>query len=145
MNKFSSLIAASALLALAACGGSEADTSNSADEFAARINGENPAPAVEATNAPQVAAPLAGAAEGPYAPGTLTDPASSICAANLMGPFIGKEADNSTKLAIMDAAKGAGEVRFVAPGSATVMPDPTNPRLNIMLDATNIIRDARCG
>lgn len=145
MTKLSLLIAIPGLLALCACGASEEQTSNSAEDFAARINGNTATPAAEATNAPQVAAPLPGAAEGAYAPGTLTDPESSVCAANLMGEFIGKEADNSTKLAIMDAAKGAGEVRFVAPGSATVLPDPTNPRLNIMIDNLNVIRDARCG
>lgn len=141
------LIAAPALLALAACGGSEAGTSNTADDFAARINGNNPAsaPNPAATNAPQIAKPLPGAAEGAYVPGTLTDPESAICAANQMGPYIGKEADNATKLAIMEAAKGAGEVRFILPGGANVNPDPTNPRLNIMIDNLNIIRDARCG
>lgn len=37
-------------------------------------------------------------------------------------------------------------LRFVAYGSTgNVNPDPTNPRLSIMLDAQNIIRDARCG
>lgn len=147
MKKLPVLIAAPALLALAACGGSETDSSNSADDFAARINGNKPAsaPNPAATNAPQIAKPLPGAAEGAYVPGTLTDPESATCAANLMGPYIGKEADNSTKLAIMDAAKGAGEVRFVMPGGANVVPDSTNPRLNIMIDNLNIIRDARCG
>ncbi|MFN7158653.1 MAG: signal recognition particle receptor subunit alpha, partial [Erythrobacter cryptus] len=37
-------------------------------------------------------------------------------------------------------------LRFVAYGTpGFVNPDPTNPRLSIMLDAQNIIRDARCG
>jgi len=36
-------------------------------------------------------------------------------------------------------------LRFVVFGSGDVNPDATNPRLSIMLDAQNIIRDARCG
>jgi hypothetical protein len=149
MKKFAFPVAVSLAIMLAACGGGEEDSSNSADDFAARINGEGGAPAVDATNAPVKAEPLPGAAEGAYTPGTLTDPNSSVCGANLMGPFIGKEADSSTRLAVMDAVreagKDAGNVRFVAPGSATVQPDPTNPRLNLMIDNLGVIRDARCG
>jgi hypothetical protein len=45
----------------------------------------------------------------------------------------------------MEVVGGANEVRFVPAGSPYVKPDATNPRLNLMLDAQNIIRDARCG
>ena len=62
-----------------------------------------------------------------------------------MGNFIGKPADEATRAAILVAATGAREVRFVPPGSDYIRPDPTNPRLNLMLDNTGIIRDARCG
>ena len=134
------------LVALAACGASQEDNSANADDFAARINGggqDGPAP--EATNTPTIAQPLPGAAEGVFAPGTATDPESSTCKANLMGDFIGKQADEATRSAITVAAAGASEVRFVTPGGATINPDATNPRLNIMIDNLGIIRDARCG
>lgn len=142
------LLASAILFTLAACNAGADEGSNSADDFASRINGGKPAaasPNVEATIAPTIAQPLPGAAPGPYVPGTLTDPQSSICAANLMEPFIGKPADEATRNAILEAATGAGSVRFVLPGSAVVNPDPTSPRLSIMIDNLNIIRDARCG
>jgi hypothetical protein len=44
----------------------------------------------------------------------------------------------------MDKAS-AQEVRFVKPGRVSVNPDPTNPRLSVMLDKQGIIRDVRCG
>ena len=143
MTKRSALIAVPALLALAACGGSADDTGNSADDFAARTNGGQPDPG--ATVAPTVPQPLEGAAPGAFAAGTQTDPQSATCAANRMGNFIGKPADEATRAAILVAATGAREVRFVPPGSDYIRPDPTNPRLNLMLDNTGIIRDARCG
>ena len=52
-------------------------------------------------------------------------------------------------LMIAEIAKVLGRsdnLRFVLYGSnVSVNPDPTNPRLSLMLDAQNIIRDARCG
>ena len=143
MTKFAVVIAVPALFALAACGGNETDTSEGADDFAARINGSGPRP--EATVAPTVAQPLEGAAPGAYAPGTATDPMSSNCAATAMGPFLGREADEANRAAIMVAAAGASEVRFVPPGSAYIQPDPTSSRLNLMIDNLGILRDARCG
>lgn len=149
MIRFSAALMSAACLCLAACGERPASDANSADDFAARINGgekASPAPVVKATNAPTVAQPLPGAVEGAYVPGTLTDPQSSTCGANLMGGFIGQQADDATRTAVMEAASGnAQSVRFVLPGSTTVNPDPANPRLSIMIDNLNVIRDARCG
>lgn len=141
MNKIAVIIAM--LFALAGCGGNTDDSSNSADDFAARINGAQPNP--QATVAPTVAEPLEGAAPGAFAPGTATDPQSAGCNANLMGPYIGKAADEPTRIAIQTAAAGASEVRFVAPGGEYIRPDPTSPRLNLMIDNLGVIRDARCG
>jgi hypothetical protein len=139
-----------AAITLGACGSNSDQPANDADSFAARIgSGEAvsaPPPNPAATVAPRVAAPLPGAAPGPFAPGTLTDPASANCGANLMGPFIGKLADQPTRVEIITALGRNDNLRFVPFGSiGTVNPDPTNPRLSIMLDAQNIIRDARCG
>lgn len=149
MNKITAILISSAFLCLTACGQTAESGSNSADDFAARINGdEKPAtaPVVNATNAPTIAAPLPNAAEGAFSPGTMTDPESSTCGANAMGEFIGKPADNAVRQAVIDAASGkAASVRFVLPGSATVNPDPTNPRLSMMIDNLGVIRDARCG
>jgi len=156
MNKTHAILAGFVCLSLVACDAGNRSGSNSADDFAARINGGKPiAQKVEPTDAPTVAAPLPGAVTQPvatpgaqqetYVPGTMADPQSSICAANAMGPFIDKLADDATRKAILEAASGAGSVRFVLPGSAIVQPDPTSTRLSIMIDNLNIIRDARCG
>lgn len=139
-------------LSLAACGSEPEQPGNDAENFAARIGagdaaatpGASPAPA--ATIAPTVVTPLPGAAPGPFARGTLTDPASRTCGAQLMGPFIGKLADQATRAEIAKTLGRTSNLRFVASGSGiNVNPDPTNPRLSIMLDAQKIIRDARCG
>ncbi|ANK13481.1 hypothetical protein [Erythrobacter neustonensis] len=140
-----------AALALTACDSAPATPGNDADSFAQRIGQPGTAPAASspvanATNAPQVAAPLPGAAPGAFARGTLTDPAAANCGAPLMAPFIGRPADQPTRAEIAGALGRTDNLRFVAFGStATVNPDPTNPRLSIMLDGQNIIRDARCG
>lgn len=157
MTKPSMLLILPLCLVFAACGATEpSNTSDVAEDFSARINGgqgsqsQTPRPtADEAADtpvaAPTVAQALPQAAEGAFTPGTATDPNSATCAANVMGPFIGKQADDATRAAILTAAAGASEVRFIPHGSPFVRPDPTNPRLNLMLDNLGIIRDARCG
>jgi hypothetical protein len=139
-----------ATLALAACSSepAPADPAAEADAFAQRIaaNTPTPAPSAAATAAPRIAQPLPGAAPGPFIPGTATDPAAATCGANRMGPFIGKLADEATRLEIVKTLGRSDNLRFVAfGGGGFINPDPTNPRLNLMLDAQNIIRDARCG
>ncbi|MEM7778793.1 MAG: hypothetical protein AAF697_00210 [Pseudomonadota bacterium] len=159
MNKPTLLIVLSSALALAACGASEpTDTDAVAEDFSARINGAGAQPPVpqtaQAQNAqstaaapapPTLAEPLPQAATGAFSPGTATDPASSICGANLMGPFLGRTADDATRAAVLETASSVQEVRFIPAGSPYVRPDSTNPRLNLMLDNLGIIRDARCG
>ncbi len=149
MTKFAVILAIPALLALSACGGSEPDTSNSADDFAARINGGATAPASGApapadSLPPQVAQAQPNAAPGMFEPGSATDPATETCSANRMGPFMGRVADEATRAQIQQAAVNASAIRFLEPGSGLVA-DVTNPRLNLMLDNTGTIRDARCG
>lgn len=150
-------IAGSVLLILAACGSdpnADANANAAAEDFAARINGvgdganNNPPTTGDTPRAvasPTVAAPLPDAAEGAFAAGTATDPASTTCGANKMGPFVGQVADVRTRIDIEDVAGPGREIRFLRPGGAFVQPDATNPRLNIMLDSQDIIRDARCG
>lgn len=147
MTKLSTTVVAAIFLAVAACGGpaEQTDTEQVADDFAARINGNKSPPVPQGTVAPTVAEPLENAAEGPYVPGTATDPESATCGANEMGQFLGQTATDDVQLAIINVIDGANEVRFVPAGSDFIRPDPTNPRLNIMLDPSNIIRDARCG
>ncbi len=146
MNRITTIIAVAGLAMLSACsGGTEEDTSNEADDFAARINGDGTPAAAPGDQAPRIAQPLPNAAPGAFAPGTATDPASENCGANRMGQFLGKAADDSTRNAIMEVASDINQIRFIAPGSDNIVPDPTNPRLNIMLDSAGIIRDARCG
>jgi hypothetical protein len=137
-----------AALALTACGSEPEKPGNDAESFAQRIGkGEaTPTPNPSATATPVVATTLPGAAPGAFAKGTLTDPAAKTCGAPLMGPFIGKLADQPTRLEIVKVLGRTDNLRFVTYGSTgNVNPDPTNPRLSVMLDAQNIIRDARCG
>jgi len=146
MNKVFVILVCPLLAALVACGANPEGDSNSAKDFAARINGGSDKVAPEAVNAPSVAAPLPSATNGSIVPGTMADPASSVCGANLMGPFIDQKYDDAVRSQIVEAAaNNAGGVRFVLPGSVTVKPDPNNPRLSIMIDNLGIIRDARCG
>ena len=143
---------ATAALALSACSSEPEQPQNDAESFAARIGGSDAtrgpdaAPAPAATAIPTVATTLPGAAPGPFAKGTLTDPAAKTCGAPLMGGFIGKLADQTTRAEIAQMLGRTDNLRFVAFGSGlNINPDATNPRLSIMLDAQNIIRDARCG
>lgn len=144
---FRALPFALAAVALTACGNEPAQPDNDADSFAARIGkGEaSPTPGPAATATPTIATPLPGAAPGAFAKGTLTDPASQNCGAPLMAPFIGKLADQPTRAEIAKTLGRTNNLRFVVFGSGDVNPDATNPRLSLMLDAQNIIRDARCG
>lgn len=148
MTKLSpALLALPLALALAACGSDPAPAGNDAESFAARINqnaGASPTP--QGTVAPTIAEPKPGAAPGVFAPGTQTDPAAKTCGANLMGPFIGRPADQPTRAEIAKLLGRTDNLRFVTYGSGGyVNPDPTNPRLSLMLDESGIIRDARCG
>lgn len=139
-----------AALTLAACGNEPAKPGEDAKSFAERIGqGDTPPPVAGslpgATATPTIAKPLPGAAPGPFARGTLTDPAAKTCGAPLMASFIGKLADQLTRAEIAKTLGRTDNLRFVAYGSGQVNPDPTNPRLSIMLDGQGIIRDARCG
>ena len=139
-------------LALAACSNApDAETqaaTNEADEFAKRINGTKSEPVktaqAEPMAAPTVAQPIENIATGGYAAGTATDP-NSACNANAFGEFIGREPDAEVRAAIQAAASDLSEVRFIAPGGQYIKPDPTNPRLNVMIAVDGIIRDIRCG
>ncbi|QFT77764.1 hypothetical protein [Erythrobacter sp. THAF29] len=150
MNSLTVLSLPIAFLILTACG-SDPDVargSNAADDFAARINGQGGkgAPLTQQDpQAPTVAEPLPDAAEGVYVPGTATDPQAATCDANRMGPFIGRVADATTRSDIGATAVPGREIRFLHPGAESVDPDPSSPRLNLMLDGQDIIRDARCG
>lgn len=134
-----------AAFALTACGSEPEQPANDADSFAARIGKPEATPNPAATVAPTIATPLPGAAPGAFAKGTLTDPASQKCGAPLMGPFIGKLADQATRAEIAKVLGRTDNLRFVIYGSGDVNPDATNPQLSLMLDEQNIIRDARCG
>lgn len=141
-------LAASAFFVLSACAGeADSETSDTTADFAARINGDggSSASAPATPQAPRIAEPIPGAAPGAFVPGTLTDPQSANCGANRMGSFIGQQASDPVRAAVMEAAGDNENVRFVLPGSDNVEPDATSARLNLMLDGEGIIRDARCG
>lgn len=135
-----------ALAMLAACGGAE-EQSESAEDYAARINGTAPIAAATGPapqGSPNVATPLPGAAPGPLEPRTPTDPASSACGATKAAEFLGQADSAQIRQRIAELASPRGGVRFVRPGEPTTQ-DFNNNRLNVMYDAGGIIRDFRCG
>ncbi len=123
------------LLALCACGQAPApeappDPEAEAQAFAARIGG---APVQDkAPQAPQIAPPLQELDWG-------------ACGEARVGIFLGRVANAPTRAEIFALVGQRNEVRFVRPGSVLLSPDPANPRLNLLLDSQDIIRDARCG
>lgn len=141
MNRISTKFAATSLLALAACGNQVGEApSNSAEDFAARINGGE-------ANGAQGAAPPTPAANLPVSvsgPGTHTDP-DAACGAAQLASYVGREADKATRDEIMELVPDPSQVRFVLPRGVSGAPDPANPRLNVTLGDGDIIRDIRCG
>lgn len=146
MNLFPIATLTLMLGALAACAPEQSDN-ESVDEYAARVGGgtaeagQSPARQVP----PKIAQPKPGAAPGAFAAGTATDPAASRCGAPKVAPFLGRKADEATRARILAAVAPQENVRFVEPGAVNIMPDPASSRLNVMIDTTGVIRDARCG
>ena len=96
-----------------------------------------PQPAVTATTLP-------GAAPGPYEPNTQTDPRAASCGATKAAPFLGREATDAVRQDLTSTVAPVRAIRFQPPGSEES--DDVRPnRLNVMLDAGNVIRDLRCG
>jgi len=146
-RKFSapSLLSLPVLLLMTACGGPP-QQSETAEEYAARINGT--AQQGQAAPGPQTAAnvatPLPGAATGPMENGTQTDPAASACGATSVAEYLGQSDTSEIRQAINDRAQARGGIRFIRPGEDQTQ-DFNNNRLNVMFDANGVIRDFRCG
>lgn len=135
-----------AFVLLAGCGGA-AEQSETAEEYAARINGTAPIAAAAGPapqGSPNVSAPLPGAAPGPVEPRTPTDPASSSCGATAAAEFLGQANSAPLRQQIAEKSQPRGGLRFIRPGEAQTQ-DFNNNRLNVMLDAGGVIRDFRCG
>ena len=153
-------------LALAACGSSSGET-ESADEFAARVNAGasgQPVPTAPAApsdsgttdpapgpaQAPQtparIAEPKPGAApiQAPFEPGTLTDPKAAECGATKMATFLSQTYSEQLFNVISAQVPANSPVRIVRPDTAVTQDHRPN-RLNVMLDRNDVIRDFRCG
>jgi len=70
--------------------------------------------------------------------------AMAKCDAQKIKPFYGKPDSPEIRYAILAAIAPKSNVRYLKPGS-NLAPDPESDRLNVMIDVTEIIRDARCG
>ena len=144
MNVFGKLATFAAVIIVKGCSEpEEVDTEAVAEEFSERINGDNAT--APASAQPTVVPPQAPSNGSANSSGLASNQYSATCDANKAAPFIGKVADESTRLEIMSVAGGASDVRFITPGADYVEPDANNPRLNLLLDQNDIIRDARCG
>lgn len=133
------LLALAAFAMLAACG-EQSKTSENADDSAALVNGQQSG----TPTAPRTATPLPGAAPGPMEPGTQTDPASANCGAVQTASYLGREATQDVRAELASAATSADTIRFRMPDTVVTQDRRTN-RLNVMMDASGIIRDLRCG
>ena len=132
---------------LSACGQGDRQ-GETADDFAARVNGASPAPSPSGQSSAKVAAVTTEqgtpSAQTPSLPENGIQPDSSACNGGKVAAFFGKAADDATRAAIMAAVAPNTNVRFLKPGSG-LAPDPQSTRLNVMLDVTGVVRDARCG
>ena len=140
------LLPLTAVAMLAACGGA-AEQSETAEDYAARINGNVPVAAANGPTpqgSPAVSTPLPGAAPGPMEPRTPTDPSASSCGATAAAEFLGQRDNAQVRQAISEKAQPRGGIRFIRPGEMYTQ-DFNNNRLNVMLDAGGVIRDFRCG
>ncbi len=148
MTTFSKMAAFGLFLTLSACSDA-GQNAESADDFAARVNG---APAAGGTAqaadgqqyAPKIAAAQPGAAAGPPEAGTQTDPAASSCGANKGGQYLGQADSAQLREAIGQIVPADGSMRVV-PYGGVIDASYREKRLNVMLDAGGIIRDLRCG
>ena len=146
------IAAVTSLTLLTACGNTDGED-ESAEEFAARVNGEAPAAIPAGTAAsgdapdPMPAAPAIVSANpqaGPYEEGTMTDPKASSCGATRGASYLGERYSGELEQSIAHIVPEGGTMRAVRPGDA-VTQDLRENRLNIMLDGSDIVRDLRCG
>jgi hypothetical protein len=131
-------------LAIAACGSEPDPNAKEVDEFAARIrSGAKPAKDLAATPAPSQTHTPSSDQKSPVGE-TASETGASNCAAPKVAPFFGRQADDATRAAVMAAVAPQTNVRFIEVGPG-VIEDTESPRLNVMVDVTGVIREARCG
>ncbi len=120
------------MLLLTACGAEQpAEPSNTADDFAARINGE-----ADSNSGPSVVQPRSVETQQVF---------DGPCDASIMDDFIGKPADPETRAAVTGAAEGKVNVRYQGFDVDPYVPNPDNPSLYLMLDNQGNISRAECG
>ena len=135
---------------LAACSAEPQGDTDSAEEFAARINGAEPVapPTVTTPTAPQSAPPRpqaeVDAMIGPVEKGTMTAPDSASCGAAAGEDWLGRKFTPAMTAQIDAIVPKGGSVRVLENGQP-ITGLKTSDRLNVMLDENGIIRDFRCG
>lgn len=123
-------IALASSLALAACGTGESDPSENAAA-------SPEAPVMSEEQPPNTADQ--GAMAMPVGTGELTD-----CNADRAAQFVGRTADSKVRAELTEAVAPVTAIRWVGPGDATTE-DYSPQRLNVMLDAGDLIVSAHCG
>ena len=127
---FLRLIALASSLALAACGADESDPSENvaaSPEVPVMSEAESPVIADQAAMAMPV--------------GT---PEPTECNADRAAQFAGRTADAEVRAELVEAVAPVTAIRWVGPGDATTE-DYSPERLNVMLDAGEVIVSAHCG
>ncbi len=144
------VVPAAAILALCACGASDDDAVESADEYAARIGGQSTDVAA-ATSEAAVMAPAPGQTDQTgrplrraITPGSYTDPAAKTCGAPQMEGLLGNPYTDELGEKIASNIPTGTAIRVVQYGAPP--PDGSEAsRLNVMLDQIGVVRDFRCG
>ena len=130
---------------MAACQDTSPANNETADDYAARLNG-GPTQPVQAEPTGQVVPPRPTPKPTPtpsWADGMLTADMAH-CDADKVAPFLGQKDSPATRQAIKSAVGPDRQMRFVMPG-ITVTPNAKSNRLNVMIDITGVVRTARCG
>lgn len=101
-------------------------------------------PSSTAADTPVSSPPMADT--GPAANPLATPPASvsDRCNAARATTFVGRTADAATRAELTAAVAPVTTIRWVGPGMATTE-DYSDTRLNVMLDAGEVITEAHCG
>lgn len=134
------LIIALVALSVVACG--EPQQAETAEEFAARVQGQQTTAEPSGVIAQDPAANEAEPAINET--GNSIDPQAASCGAPAAAKYLGQGLNDVISRGIHDVIPEGTRVRVLKPGS-TMVANPGSDRLNVIIDNDGIITDFRCG